>query len=479
MRLLSPLLAIGLGVSACDADADVDTDTVDTDVGDTDAPSATSYAFAGRDGGADSVAYSGQIFRHLLIDEMKRYLGGLTQDLDEGDVIPAEGDIEDALDFYYRFDSSTSGSVELTVSTSPAAAQATWDGVSTDKDLTGKIAGNDSVTDHVDWSSEFQGWDGASSPEALVEQWFALLDEAAVARANGTIPDDPEGDPVPAVFVTADGLDLQQLLEKFLRGAVAFSQGADDYLDDDVDGKGLLADHTTLVDGKPYTALEHQWDEGFGYFGAARDYPTWTLDEIADTGHRDSVEADGAIDLLTEACFGHSTNAAKRDRGSASSAPTDFVGEAWEGFHQGRALIASVQGALSDDQLAALKAHRDQAVGAWEKAIASTVVHYINDTLQDMGDIGTDDYAFADHAKHWGELKGFALSLQFNPRSPLSKATFGELHDLIGDAPVLSDASASARDAYAADLRSARAMLGTAYGFDAANLGDDDGENGW
>jgi hypothetical protein len=31
----------------------------------------------------------------------------------------------------------------------------------------------------------------------------------------------------------------------------------------------------------------------------------------------------------------------------------------------------------------------------------------------------------------------------------------------------------------AADLRAARGLLGAAYWFDAANLGDDDGANGW
>ena len=38
------------------------------------------------------------------------------------------------------------------------------------------------------------------------------------------------------VHITAEGLDLQQLTQKFLLGAVNFSQGTDDYLDDDIDG---------------------------------------------------------------------------------------------------------------------------------------------------------------------------------------------------------------------------------------------------
>ena len=51
---------------------------------------------------------------------------------------------------------------------------------------------------------------------------------------------------------------------------------------------------------------------GFGYFGAARSYDTWTNDEIADIMDDDG---DGAIDLKHEYSYGHSVNAAKRDEG--------------------------------------------------------------------------------------------------------------------------------------------------------------------
>ena len=76
-------------------------------------------------------------------------------------------------------------------------------------------------------------------------------------------------------------------------GAVGFSQGADDYLDDDTEGKGLLADHTAADEGKPYTALEHAWDEGFGYFGGARNYLLYTDEEIAGEGGRDDADPAG------------------------------------------------------------------------------------------------------------------------------------------------------------------------------------------
>ena len=119
------------------------------------------------------------------------------------------------------------------------------------------------------------------------------------------------------------------------------------------------------------------------------------------------------------------------------------------------------------------------AVGAWEKAISATCIHYINDVLQDMATFGSSGYSFSSHAKHWGELKGFALGLQFNPISPLSDADFEAVHTLLGDAPVLPTDSVEQIEEYETALKEARALLGAAYGFDAANLGDSGGEGGW
>ena len=126
-----------------------------------------------------------------------------------------------------------------------------------------------------------------------------------------------------------------------------------------------------------------------------------------------------------------------------------------------------------------LKTFRDQAVQAWENSVSATVVHYINDTLQDMNKFGTADYSFSTHAKHWGEMKGFALGLQFNPYSPVTSEDFEQFHTLVGDAPVLLSASADDIATYKQNLVDARALLVSAYGYDAANVGDDGGLGGW
>lgn len=451
------------------------------------------YSFQSRfDSEVSSVAYSGQTFRHVLISDLKSYIGGLGGDIDQGTFVPTDdGDVVSALDFYYRFDSSVAGDEPILLSTDPATVQMTYNDISSDKDLVGKTAGNDTVTDHVDFSTEFTGWsDGTiaafggstDSPEGLITAFFETLEEEAIARANNMGSTAPDGSPLP-VYVTASGLDLSQLIQKFLLVSVAFHQAADDYGDDDVDGKGLLADNEDPGDN-PYTGLEHQWDEAFGYFGAARDYYEYTDEEIAGKGGRDAwssgyydTDGDGAIDLLSEYNFGASVNAGKRDLGAVT--PTDFTAMAFNGFVDGRALITNAGGALTDDQLDELKTYRDAAIGGWEMAYAATVVHYINDTLQDMNDFGTAEYSFTDHAKHWAEMKGFALGFQFNPRSPLSDTQFVEFHTLVGDRPILEADGDTAIDAYKTALIDARDLLQSAYGFDEANMGDANGEGGW
>ena len=70
---------------------------------------------------------------------------------------------------------------------------------------------------------------------------------------------------------------------------------------------------------------------------------------------------------------------------------------------------------MTDAQITALDAEIDTIITNWEKAVAATVVHYINDSLADID----SNAPINDLAKHWSEMKGFALGLQFNTRSPL------------------------------------------------------------
>jgi len=71
----------------------------------------------------------------------------------------------------------------------------------------------------------------------------------------------------------ASGMEPLQFIEKGLMGAVFMNQALNVYFGTDK----MTADNTTITDaanGKHYTALEHHWDEAFGYFGVATNFPT-------------------------------------------------------------------------------------------------------------------------------------------------------------------------------------------------------------
>jgi len=432
--------------------------------------------------GASSVSYSGQIARHALIAELNYYINSMLQDdLDNGVLTDREAVLA-KLNSYFRTTELQYDDFPITF-LDEAEQNLLVDISSTHKSLVGKIAGRDEDGQHKDWiNGAFVGWgtDGLT-PEGLVDVLFGMLADNAESHLNGAVRQDFQGNPITRVYINEDGKDLKQLIQKFLLMSVAYSQGTDDYFGSDTEGKGLLTDNETAQSaGSNYTNLEHQFDEGFGYFGAAVNYLEYSDVEIAGNvsetqgranwnGMHDT-DGNGSIDLLSEYNWGQSVNAAKRDLGSAdNAAATDFTKQALDAFIAGRYLINDNVGSnITGDQLTELEQHVANGVDAWERAIVATVIHYINDTRSDLADIGSDDFSFADLAKHYSEMKGFALGIQFNERSQLSDADFATIHQLMGNAPVFSDAAAITT--YSNELLQARDILQQAYGFNADNV---------
>jgi hypothetical protein len=112
----------------------------------------------------------------------------------------------------------------------------------------GKIAGEDPKGQHKDWNTEFEGWGekGSTTPAELVRTCFGMLADNAQTQLDGTVRKDPFDNDITNISLTDDGRDLRQLIQKFLTMSVSFSQGVDDYLDNDTEGKGLLSDHTDI-----------------------------------------------------------------------------------------------------------------------------------------------------------------------------------------------------------------------------------------
>jgi len=455
----------------CGGDSDSPTPEVVTEPPAFEAP--TTYIFANVDD-ESTVSYSGQTARHILIADLKAATAAVSDSSTTAD-----------FDYFFRFDSDLNGDNNFDFAISgQTLEQTTYNSISPGKDLVSKIAGEDPAL----LDGEFFGWGTVATPTALVDQYFSdLVTTAANGYTIETTNDSAAA--VTTAYVSEHGLDYVQLIQKFLLGAVTFSQGTGDYLQTDFGA----ASNLTVVDGKTYTTAEHKWDEAFGYFGATRNFNDFTDDEIAVKGGRpefqgyNDADGSGLLDLRSEVIFGNSANCAKRDRGATVA--TDFSKEAFDAFLAGRAIVAqaSAVGELTEELSELLDEQIEIAAVTWEKCIAATVIHYINDTIGDMDNFDGTKFAdvanFTDLAKHWGEMKGFALGLQFNPLSPFrtGPATLDDLKDvlsLMGDAPVLADGTQAGTAftggvaQYKTDLLEARDLLRDAYDFDATNAAD-------
>ena len=456
-------------------------------------PIPTQYAYQSTFDDGDSVSYTGQTARQLLMLGLVRAVVGLTERPGEEDAIRSE------LRFYITGEGADDVPHGFTVSGGePVIPGPNYGDISTNKNLIGKIAGGDGAGGGESGRliGDFFGWEeGMDDTPLPIELAYWYIDRIAEEASDGVTPTistvDDAAVNIGTVQVDAEGRDYRQLVQKFLSGAVSLSQGTNDYFQTD------FANALGQEGEKSYGAGEHDFDEAFGYYGATRNQNDYTDDEAAAKGGRDGwgrgyhdTNNDGSIDVRSEIVLGHAQNCAKRDRGSAGV--TDYSKEAMDAFLLGRQILmnATMAREITDDEMMVLQQQIEFAAKAWEACVAATVVHYINDTSSDMGNFVGSDFAdlsnFLDLAKHWGEMKGFALALQFSPFSPFRDGSVEgiDLDDLrmvlslMGDAPVLADGSQNgvapsvsaeaAVAAYIADLRMARDILQEAYGFDPA-----------
>ena len=487
--------------------ADANADQADSDAnGSGDACDAMPlvYSAAGyvEEGTDDGVSYTGQTARQVLQLRLVAAMEALTERSGETATIESE------LKFFINGDGADTTNHGFTVKNgavdgSDVTPGPTYGDISEGKNLDGKIAGGNGEGGGESGKligDEFFGWstglDDTPIPIELVNYYITQIAAEAGDGEEPTIETvDDAAVPIGSPQIDSNGLHYRQLLQKFLSVAVNFSQGTNDY---------MMADFANMLGeekpGKGYSAGAHDFDEAFGYYGAARNINDYTDDEAAAKGGRDEfgngyndANGDGLVDIRSEYVFGHAQNCAKRDRKKdANDEPYyDFSKTAMDAFLVGRRILENAeQGAeLTAAASDALQAQIQIASLTWEKCIAATVVHYINDVRGDMDSFSDGKFAdlsnFTNLTKHWGEMKGFALGLQFSPKSPFRDGSVDGIDldslksvlSLMGDAPVLANGSQGgvaptgtaqeAIDAYAADLLTARDTLEKAYGFNA------------
>jgi hypothetical protein len=182
---------------------------------------------------------------------------------------------------------------------------------------------------------------------AQVTEVFPNRNEVAAVGQAGQIADGSS-----VRYINANGLEYNQAVAKSLIGALMYDQAVNNYLSTSVLDEGTNRDDNnmgTVVDGSPYTSMEHKWDEAFGYlFGGAQN-PAKPLDDL------------GAGDDFLNKYLGRVED------------DTDFAGIAAEvelAFRTGRAAIVAGDYAERDRQATIIKENLT-------KVLAVRAVYYL------------------------------------------------------------------------------------------------------
>lgn len=223
------------------------------------------------------------------------------------------------------------------------------------------------------------------------------------------------------ILVNDKGQEYTQMIEKGIMGATFYYQITSVYLSDERVGNSV--NNTDIVEGANHTAMEHHWDEAFGYLGVPVDFRSdWPSDRNGETRFlgsyirgRDALLGSG--DILMEA------------------------------FKRGREAIVRKDYDERDAQ-------RDIIYFELEKVFAATAIHYINAALASLDDDGEFFHTLT-------ECYAFIKGLNFSPRATLSE---GEITALLIS---ISDASFNLWNASQSGLNNAKDSLSDAFGFNS------------
>ena len=272
------------------------------------------------------------------------------------------------------------------------------------------------------------GWGGLTGPETIEH----MMQKASEVEGG---------------FDPNTGFDYTQLISKFAMGAVFYNQAVNNYLGKKME-IGQKPNSEPYKEGSYYTGKEHSWDEAFGYWGSAAHALTLSAEDNYNVAKKKDLASadhngDGVVDLYSEMTYAHAYYASSYDKGGK----TDYLATVNQAFIDGRLVIRDAGGRnLSFDERTEMLAARDIIRENWQKVIAESVFKYAGSTYKDLVALeiimdanGDTTEAFRKYAKHWGELKGFALALQCGPEN-LGEAAV-KMNRMMGFGPVLLNSS--------------------------------------
>ena len=362
----------------------------------------------------NSVSYTGQIARHVLHDSLKKLAA-------KGNGKP-NPKLKSLMMSYYSSKDAGRAIIAPKTKGSFVVKQTLVDQISKKKNLSGKT-----------YKGTISGMPNNMTGPELVTFW---IDKASSANKG---------------VDSRNGYNYPQLISKFIMGAVFYNQAVDNYLDEKLSAT-KKPNNKPYKKGAAYTGKEHSWDEAFGYYGVPAHGLSFSgkqLNLIAKQKPEGfsiaDFNGDGKIDLYKEMMFAPAYYAASYDK----SNKTTYGKNISNAFLDGRRLISSAQGEiLSDAQRSQLRKYAAIIEKNWQKTLAESVFKYAGSVYKDLKKINAsmadekDKTKKAEKAyiKHWGELKGFSLSLQTG-RAKLGGDTAVRLNRLIGFGPVMPNSS--------------------------------------
>ena len=188
--------------------------------------------------------------------------------------------------------------------------------------------------------------------------------------------------------INAVGQELDQLFFKGLIGAFTLDQIVNNYIHPNQLDSGTRIDDNdngVLSDGKPYTDMEHKWDEGFGYlYGQEGD--------LDDAGATVGSAPAGSGNLLMK-YFKKVNQEGGYEPGIGQTV--------YDAFIMGRTAIVNRDYDLREAQADIIQVELSKVIGYY-------AIHYLNDYLAKVEE---GNIAKAHHSL--SEAYGFILSLQF------------------------------------------------------------------
>ncbi len=260
------------------------------------------------------------------------------------------------------------------------------------------------------------------SPDAQNEfsEWIMELDSISQnpgVGANGVAGLVENGGKTKQYLFNAKGYELGQLIEKGSMGALAYYQSTSVYFS----SSKMNVDNETVEPGKG-TAMQHHWDEAFGYWGVPNDFGTegFEYDNTA-AYHRFWAKYTNSVDANL------SVNATLM-----------------KAFIKGRE-------AINDKNYTARDAAISEIRSTWEMVSVAMAIHYLNGAKADLADDALRNHQLS-------EAVGFIWSLQFNPEQKMMDS---EIVNLI------SNNLDNLYEVSVADLNTVIDQLAAVYGLEA------------